>query len=102
MEKAKYIQDKEATLFNDLNKANRKMKEIANWYNTSDYDQTSVDEKNILLFIKEVNNLYHNLDSLLQSTKNFKLHNNLNGLITSESMDLEGIVEYIVETNELK
>ncbi len=102
MEKAKYIQDKEATLFNDLNKANRKMKEIANWYDTSDYTQNSVDEKNVLLFIKDVNNLYHNLDSLLQATKNFKLHKNLNALITSESLDLEGIVKYIVEANECK
>lgn len=97
MDKARYIQDKESTLYRDLEKANRKMKEIANWYDISNYELNAQDDKTILLMVKEVNNLYQGLNSLLQATSNFKISSNLNELITSEPLDLEGVVKCIFE-----
>ena len=97
MEKAKYIQDKEATLYKDLEKANKKIKEIANWYNTSNYDLDFQDNKNLLLMVKEVNNIYQGLNDLLQATNNFKVSSNLNELVTSEPLDLEGVVKLLFE-----
>lgn len=88
MEKAKYIEKKEAILFNELDNAHKKLKEIANWYLLSDYECNFTDEKNQKLYIQKVNNIYHELRNLLMATKKHELAKNLEELIVNnESID---------------
>lgn len=82
MEKAKYIQDKENSLLNDLDKTYKKIKEISNWYSLSNYDLKSNDKENINLMIKRISNIYCQLDNLLLNTNNFELSKELKELIT--------------------
>jgi hypothetical protein len=81
-EKAKYIESKELTLFNDLDKAGKKMSTIANWYSFSNYKTNATDEKNFKLFVLKVNNIYASLRAILLQTKQLKLYEKLPQLIS--------------------
>lgn len=91
-EKAKYIANKETTLFNDLDKAHKKLKEIANWYSLSDYKCNSIDEKNQMLYTQLVNNIYKELNNLLFTTKNWRLYESLKEIVI-ESVKLKDLGE---------
>jgi len=95
-DKAKYIENKEVTLFNDLNKAHKKLKEIANWYSLSNYTCDFTDRKNQMLYVQLVNNIYSELKALLINTKNVKLYKELEDIVTiyklSDSAALEQLI----------
>lgn len=96
--KAKYIQEKERTLFNDLDNAQKKLKQVANWYPLSDYDITAMDKKNFKLFIQNVNSIYFELGNLLLNTRNFELYEILKKLVTDEKLnDLSELEQKIQE-----
>lgn len=102
-EKAKYITNKEITLFNDLDKAHKKLKEIANWYSLSDYKCNSIDEKNQMLYVQLVNNIYSELKMLLSNTKNLKLYENLKEVITNFKLkDLAELEQLIMDIKKEK
>ncbi|HDK7194915.1 TPA: hypothetical protein PTV74_003222 [Clostridium botulinum] len=86
-EKAKYIQNKEKTLFNDLERINKKLYQINNWYSMSNYKLNSNDEENLMLLIKHTNNIYYTLRQLLFNTKNGELVKILPEVIMNERYD---------------
>lgn len=103
-EKAKYIEQKELTLFNDLDKAHKKLKEIANWYNLSDYKCNTIDEKNQMLYVQLVNNIYKELSTLLFNTRNWKLYENLKEVVVGDRINskLKDLAELEEMLQELK
>ncbi|MBD5589373.1 hypothetical protein [Clostridium botulinum] len=86
-EKAKYIENKEITLFNDLDKSYKKLKEIANWYSLSDYESNFQDERNQKLYIQKINNIYHEMKNLIISSKNTKILNDYERLIIENKLN---------------
>jgi hypothetical protein len=103
-EKAKYIEYKERTLENDLNKASKKLHIIANWYSLSSYKSNIIDEKNIKLFMLKINNIFYELKSLLASTHQMELYYLMESLITKERLnDLSELEQKIsdVKNNDL-
>ncbi|APH20801.1 hypothetical protein [Clostridium botulinum] len=86
-EKAKYIENKEITLFNDLDKSYKKLKEIANWYSLSNYKSNFQDERNQKLYIQKINNVYHEMKSLIISSKNIKILNDYERLIIEDKLN---------------
>lgn len=96
-EKARYIEKKEITLFNDLDKAHSKLKEIASWYSLSDYKSSFIDIKNQKLYLEKINNIYHEMKSLLFSTKNFNLFKYYEELITNKKSTLEDMEKFILD-----
>jgi|GEM_PF-6655840 len=95
MEKAKYIENKEVTLFNDLDKSHKKLKEIANWYSLSDYNTNTIDIKNQKLYVEKINNIFHEMKTLLFATKNFKVFEQYDFLVTNKKLTLCEIEEIL-------
>jgi hypothetical protein len=98
-EKAKYITNKEVTLFNDLDKAHKKLKEIANWYYLSDYKRNAADEKNQILYTQLTNNIYRELSNLLFNSRNWRLYENFKEVVTNDLKlkDLSALEELLQE-----
>lgn len=86
-EKAKYIENKEITLYNDLEKSYKKLKQIANWYSLSDYKSNFQDEKNRKLYIQKINNLYHEMKNLIISSKNTRILKDYKKLIVENKLN---------------
>lgn len=86
-DKAKYIQEKERTLYNDLEKAYKKLKEVTNWYSLSSYDLTFDDIKNHRLYMLKINNLYHEMKDLLISSKDIESLKEYDRVITHKRID---------------
>lgn len=86
-EKAKYIENKETTLFNDLDKSCKKLKEVASWYYLNNYKNNFQDEKNQKLYIQKINNIYHEMKNLLISSKNIKTLNDYEKLIVKNKLN---------------
>ncbi|HCL4480164.1 TPA: hypothetical protein N2D99_002251 [Clostridium botulinum] len=86
-EKAKYIENKEITLYNDLEKSYKKLKQIANWYSLNDYKSNFQDEKNRKLYIQKINNLYHEMKNLIISSKDTQILKDYKKLIVENKLN---------------
>lgn len=90
-EKAKYIENTEKTLNNDLDKVIKKIKKISNWYSMSNYKLNTEDINQINTYIEKINEVYNQMKIFTFSAKQFDLYYKLNEMIVKKDDDTKNL-----------
>lgn len=100
--KAQYICREEELLYKDLIKVNERIRTLANWYFSSNYDSNLQDRKNKLIYTHLINNIYHNFEKLLSSTEEYTIESNLKSIIIDNKLTSISDVEQLLQDIRIK